>query len=135
MKKIIKPYRPRHFNTSYVTVQHWLIHSLQCQLLHFNTSYVAVQQFSNNGISWRRWISIHLMLRFNLLQCLFLLMFKSISIHLMLRFNRSFKSNASSNFCISIHLMLRFNPCKSMYPEIICNNFNTSYVAVQRYRI
>ena len=56
----------QNFNTSYVTVQLYLIWIFLARPSHFNTSYVTVQrQFGQLGINYFHLISIHPMLRFN----------------------------------------------------------------------
>ena len=55
----------QHFNTSYVAVQRHVRFWLFLHLCHFNTSYVAVQLFDRHHGRVQRYISIHLMLRFN----------------------------------------------------------------------
>ena len=71
------------------------------------------------------------MLRFNPTRSVLRLPYCLISIHLMLRFNMIIFSSFFDYIWISIHLMLRFNALaiNALGAELL--NFNTSYVAVQ----
>ena len=55
----------KNFNTSYVTVQHFILCYYYAVIMNFNTSYVTVQRIQKKSINYVYRISIHLMLRFN----------------------------------------------------------------------
>ena len=119
------------FNTSYVTVQQSNPPYFFGSIMYFNTSYVTVQQICFLNAFFFKKISIHPMLRFNVIiitppfQSLgfqYILCYGStvialafftcginISIHPMLRFNLTARRKVPSNLLISIHPMLRFN--------------------------
>ena len=122
----------QNFNTSYVTVQLFVIFCTDKYLLfqyilcygstnnsistifqnsHFNTSYVTVQPYY-------------------LRRCTYQL---SISIHPMLRFNTSQGTSLNASSRISIHPMLRFNHHRNLTGYLNPSNFNTSYVTVQHH--
>ncbi len=125
-----KPEPLKDFNTSYVTVQLTHIVFYNFKFNHFNTSYVTVQLLVAVLLIRCFQISIHPMLRFNLLCWLRLSLRSRISIHPMLRFNNDLVAckifvfvfqyilcygSTSSLYLaqeskeISIHPMLRFN--------------------------
>ena len=79
-----------YFNTSYVTVQPVSSNAFQGCTAYFNTSYVTVQRKTGRPTDNPKTISIHPMLRFNLI----------------------IKPKHNIGFRISIHPMLRFNKRK-----------------------
>ena len=78
---------------------------------HFNTSYVTVQPYLVFVFGAFLLISIHPMLRFNFTFCCYFVNSNFISIHPMLRFNFIDWNKMQMHMRISIHPMLRFN-CK-----------------------
>ena len=103
-----------HFNTSYVTVQHLLATGFKDNQLAFQ--YILCYGSTLIPCTNRAktiYISIHLMLRFNLLNIYQQTGFNRISIHLMLRFNVFLTTRKTIGYIISIHLMLRFNAVQS----------------------
>ena len=96
------------FNTSYVSVQDYVMVSVWTQLHSFNTSYVSVQgclsrlqMYSQSSFN-TSYVSVQV---FKLL-CKFKVF--SVSIHPMCRFKLVFKNWAVFNFKVSIHPMCRF---------------------------
>ena len=98
-----------YFNTSYVTVQRVTNIGAYLSAYHFNTSYVTVQPSFQNLKMVCFFISIHPMLRFNILLRIPKFFKTQISIHPMLRFNHKHQEQLQKLPNISIHPMLRFN--------------------------
>ena len=97
------------FNTSYVTVQLVNPFSQIFALSNFNTSYVTVQHISDAVRSTYIFISIHLMLRFNM--CNFTTRVRCYKFQYILCYGSTLLklSVIYKIVKISIHLMLRFN--------------------------
>ena len=100
------------------------------RLPYFNTSNVTIQHFSIEIKLISIFISIHLMLLFNINLVSLFFTILIISIHLMLLFNCFSNASSNADIIISIHLMLLFNfhirflSWHSLY-------FNTSNVTIQ----
>ena len=101
------------------------------RLPYFNTSNVTIQHFSIEIKLISIFISIHLMLLFNINLVSLFFTILIISIHLMLLFNCFSNASSNADIIISIHLMLLFNDMWVLLVAPVLN-FNTSNVTIQR---
>ena len=108
------------------------ISAIGVQFLYFNTSYVTVQLLKKFFIKLYKKISIHLMLRFNIMRSFAWQSTIKISIHLMLRFNK-----ATWSYIVDIGIF-QYILCYGSTTfvdgiENVLFYFNTSYVTVQQH--
>ena len=130
----------QNFNTSYVTVQPqarrqnhraqakfqyilcygstWEIFFQDMLKRYFNTSYVTVQHICNSQGKWKLLISIHPMLRFNLL--LLIVFVKKYKFQYILCYGSTRNKAVLDlyNQIISIHPMLRFNTLQRTFQQL-----------------
>ena len=119
-----------NFNTSYVTVQHLIMVQLLCLSLYFNTSYVTVQHICRkNDLCIQKYfntsyVTVQHITRFFYSFCRF------ISIHLMLRFNFKYYL-ARIRFFLFQYILCYGSTFFILIQRLYPKNFNTSYVTVQ----
>ena len=107
----------------------------QMQLsIGFNTSHVSVRYRCRKWEVYCRWVSIHLMCRFDVRFCTLKSIQKLVSIHLMCRFDHHGHAFDHYAMLVSIHLMCRFDISFISSPFVIYPSFNTSHVSVRFYR-
>ena len=123
-------YLVKYFNTSYVTVQPPFCLLNSSFLSNFNTSYVTVQRQRNKTCYFASGISIHPMLRFNLVFVFIYYIFFRFQYIL------CYGSTAFRQLHLGYGMLFQYILCygSTFFKEVLMcafTDFNTSYVTVQ----